>query len=941
MPDQPLIALSEQDYRTLLELVRREQQRVRDPGPPRHVVHSGPNLQVVKADDPLSVTSGRWAGHWFEYDPAAKTYTQKNEVWLVTHNGGTPNVAWYYEPTQHGYENSRPVFAIDDTGAITTAESDGSPSYSTHTLRFNQTDGFSVFSSTAGIVDVSIQDAGSGIVGIVNASTQTFTGPKTITDGTMPFRVADGDFATRTLDFQWGTDLVEFEFNNVTDDAEATLKLFTDGTDCRAVLTGIIDLTGTPTAVNPTYSVVDSASAQHNGAWGTVSGLVFKAGLYISGTVTGATLADGDYGDITVSGTGTALTIDNGVVTYAKMQDVSATDKLLGRSTAGAGDVEEITCTAAGRALLDDASATDQRTTLGLGTAAVKNTGTSGNNVPLLDGANTWSAVQTISIEDAETANTTNVFIFHHSSTGTPAAGFGVNVAFRLESTTNASRVCGAFDAVWADPADATRKGRFVFYVTDTGNREFLRGQASGTAAMIGFLGASAAVQQTGDAGTALVTFGLMSGTPTFAAANISGSTTVGRAVLGSTNPSAITFLRANADNTVTWLNASDFRTAIGAGAGTVTDFSAGDLSPLFTTTEATTTTTPALTFVLTNQDANKFFGGPTSGGAGAPTVRALVTADLPLITAATEDDVAAADYLWFADASASNETNRIRLDRLAGWAAKDLFQARLTLTSGSPVADDPGNGATIYLAPYKGNRVGLYDGTRWIEYVLSEISLALTVTSGSVYDVWLYDNAGTLTLETLVWTNTTTRATALATQDGIYVKSGATTRRYVGTIWASGNNQTTDDTTVRGVWNYYNRIPKRISCQPIDDSHTYTTATWRQWNATDTGGQTRIEFVSGVKEDAIVVMAHGNCYNANEPWSSVGIGIDATNANSALTMGGFRLPAQARYAGHPGIGKHAMYLLQYSAVSGTTTWYGDAGQPTVTQSGIVGTIFC
>lgn len=59
-------------------------------------------------------------------------------------------------------------------------------------------------------------------------------------------------------------------------------------------------------------------------------------------------------------------------VTYAKMQDVSATDKLLGRSSAGAGVVEEIACTAAGRALIDDADAAAQRTTLGLGTMAVE-----------------------------------------------------------------------------------------------------------------------------------------------------------------------------------------------------------------------------------------------------------------------------------------------------------------------------------------------------------------------------------------------------------------------------------------------------------------------------------------------------------------------------------------------------------------------------------------
>lgn len=57
---------------------------------------------------------------------------------------------------------------------------------------------------------------------------------------------------------------------------------------------------------------------------------------------------------------------------YSKFQDVSATDKVIGRSTAGAGVVEEITCTAAGRALIDDADAAAQRTTLGLGTAATQ-----------------------------------------------------------------------------------------------------------------------------------------------------------------------------------------------------------------------------------------------------------------------------------------------------------------------------------------------------------------------------------------------------------------------------------------------------------------------------------------------------------------------------------------------------------------------------------------
>lgn len=71
-------------------------------------------------------------------------------------------------------------------------------------------------------------------------------------------------------------------------------------------------------------------------------------------------------GDLALLDTVDTTEIDDEAVTYAKMQHVSATDKVLGRSTAGAGDVEEIACTAAGRALLDDADASAQRTTLGL-----------------------------------------------------------------------------------------------------------------------------------------------------------------------------------------------------------------------------------------------------------------------------------------------------------------------------------------------------------------------------------------------------------------------------------------------------------------------------------------------------------------------------------------------------------------------------------------------
>jgi hypothetical protein len=98
------------------------------------------------------------------------------------------------------------------------------------------------------------------------------------------------------------------------------------------------------------------------------AGLTLDAGTGVLSLSGGTlTLAEGDYGDITVGGGGSTMTVDAGAITYDKIQNVGA-DKLLG--SAAGGVVTEITCTAAGRALLDDASAADQRTTLGLGSIA-------------------------------------------------------------------------------------------------------------------------------------------------------------------------------------------------------------------------------------------------------------------------------------------------------------------------------------------------------------------------------------------------------------------------------------------------------------------------------------------------------------------------------------------------------------------------------------------
>lgn len=141
---------------------------------------------------------------------------------------------------------------------------------------------------------------------------------------------------------------------------------------------------------------------------------VFKAGAYtdivpelVNSSVTTAALADGAVTTAKASNLSTAALAD-GAVTYAKLQDTSASNVLLGRSSSGAGDVEEIPCTAAGRALLDDANAAAQRATLELGTLATQNGIFSGTHSGTTSGTNTGD--QTITLTGDVTGSGTGSF---------------------------------------------------------------------------------------------------------------------------------------------------------------------------------------------------------------------------------------------------------------------------------------------------------------------------------------------------------------------------------------------------------------------------------------------------------------------------------------------------------------------------------------------------
>jgi hypothetical protein len=182
-----------------------------------------------------------------------------------------------------------------------------------------------------------------------------------------------------------------------------------------------------------------------------------------------------------------------------------------------------------------------------------------------------------------------------------------------------------------------------------------------------------------------------------------------------------------------------------------------------------------------------------------------------------------------------------------------------------------------------------------------------------------------------LIWTNTTTRATDLARQNGVRIKSGDATRRYIGTFYTTSTTTTEDSATKRYLYNYYNRRRRHFLRQETTATWTYTTATIRQANA---NAANQVECVIGVQESAIYLKATGMAANSTGGVAvQVSIGEDVTSSVTAgqlfyaVQTGGAAnetFPLFAELIKLPAVGRHYYALEEYSGATGTTTWYGN-----------------
>lgn len=260
--------------------------------------------------------------------------------------------------------------------------------------------------------------------------------------------------------------------------------------------------------------------------------------------------------------------------------------------------------------------------------------------------------------------------------------------------------------------------------------------------------------------------------------------------------------------------------------------------------------------------------------------------------------------------------------------------QGRLTLRSGDPIPTESLGGKTLYFTPYNGNRIALHNGTVWEMISFAEVSVVVPSTASTPFDVFGYNNGGSFALETVNWTNDTARATALTTQDGVYVKNGASTRRYLGTGRTTTTNGMAEDSRARRfVWNACNPVIRSLYNPESAETWQYRSPKWR---AANNNFLNRIEFVQGLPLVTTISARAVLRASPSDSAATVGIGLDNSidPVGNSLCHGDtfshfdphllkLDLRAEAKCGNSVGMGYHYFQLLE-KGDSKVTSFYGD-----------------
>lgn len=450
-----------------------------------------------------------------------------------------------------------------------------------------------------------------------------------------------------------------------------------------AVTTAKIDASGLATAAIATDAITTAK----------IQALAVTEAKIAAGAVTVAKLGDDAV---------TTAKLINDAVTYAKIQNVTATDKILGRATAGAGDVEEITCTAAGRALLDDADAAAQRTTLGLGTIATQSAGavaiTGGTISGVSSLTSTTSSLGNATITAGTITGITDITVADGgtgaSDASTARTNLGVAIGTNVQAydaglqsiaglTTSANQLIYTTAADTYTTTSLSSYGRSLIDDADAATARSTLGLGT-LATQSGTFSGTTSGTNTGDQTITLTGDVTGTGTGSFAATIASNAVTTAKILdsnitTGKIAADAVTAAKL-ADNSSTiisgnaptgsgeftgqqWINTNTGLVYVWTGAAWlqqagVQSFTFSDSTPLTFSASVNAAGLATVTTGLDTQTAATIFAGPTTGSATTPTFRALAATDLPLAAAGVNGAIQPGTGLTVTGAGVLNHTN-------------------------------------------------------------------------------------------------------------------------------------------------------------------------------------------------------------------------------------------------------------------------------------------
>lgn len=280
-------------------------------------------------------------------------------------------------------------------------------------------------------------------------------------------------------------------------------------------------------------------------------------------------------------------------------------------------------------------------------------------------------------------------------------------------------------------------------------------------------------------------------------------------------------------------------------------------------------------------------------------------------------------------------------LEELGGGATatpQNASNGRLTLTSDTPVlSTDVTAAATLFLTPYNGNQVAVWDGSNFTPVTFTQLSLDIgALAADTVYDI-IVSNPAAPALSAVAWATATARATALTRVNGVPTVNA---ENYLGTIAtnaASRCNMMFAPAAANGgsgnrldVWNMYNRVD--VCSVNIDNaaSYAYKVGLRRKNN----NANNDIIFVCGLAEDMIEAINVAEAtISATTVIGMISIGYDAVaiDAQSLQMMGqppgggnGGFISSLRRM---PTIGRHSVIPLEEgNNGAGTITWQTTMG---------------